>query len=373
MALCGRENDDCEAVMIAVKKPMIAPINRTVRVLIVDDSAVVRKLLSRELARDARIEVVGTAPDPYVARDLIVSLRPDVLTLDVEMPRMDGITFLRKLMAFFPMPVIVVSSLTAAGTRTAIEAMDAGAVDVVGKPGSSYSVESLSGVLTEKIVQASRATVKRVAARPPSDATRGQTSTAMAQTTDQIIAIGASTGGVTALTTVLTGLPPSTPGTLVVQHMPAQFTSSFAERLDSLCSMRVKEACDGDLVTMGAVLIAPGGKHLTLKRCGAQYLAEIKDGPEVFHQRPSVDVLFDSVARTAGSNAVGAILTGMGADGAAGLLKMRQAGARTLAQDEATSVVFGMPMEAIKCGAAQHVVPLEEISKKLISMARTTP
>jgi two-component system chemotaxis response regulator CheB len=357
--------------MTAQKTQTTPAANRTIRVLIVDDSAVVRKLLSRELARDARIEVIGTAPDPYVARDLIVSLRPDVLTLDVEMPRMDGITFLRKLMSYFPMPVIVVSSLTASGTRTAIQAMDAGAVDVVGKPGSSYSVESLSGALIEKIVQASRATVRRVISRPEVNPVKGQTSTAMAQTTDQIIAIGASTGGVTALTTVLTALPPGTPGTLVVQHMPAQFTSSFAERLDSLCRMRVKEAADGDRVTMGTVLIAPGGRHLRLKRCGAQYLAEIKDGPEVFHQRPSVDVLFESVARTAGSNAVGAILTGMGADGAAGLLKMRHAGARTLAQDEATCVVFGMPMEAIKCGAAQHVVPLEDIAARLVSLSRT--
>jgi len=360
--------------MTALKTKTIPSAKRAIRVLIVDDSAVVRKLLARELARDPRIEVVGVAPDPYVARDLIVSLRPDVLTLDVEMPRMDGITFLRKLMALFPMPVIVVSSLTASGTRTAIEALDAGAVDVVGKPGSSYSVESLSGLLIEKIVQASHANVKRVAPRSVSDPVKGQggqSGGAMARTTDQIIAIGASTGGVTALTTVLTALPPSTPGTLVVQHMPAQFTSSFAERLDSLCSMRVSEARDGDLVTMGTVLIAPGGKHLRLRRCGAQYLAEIRDGPEVFHQRPSVDVLFESVAQTAGSNAVGAILTGMGADGAAGLLKMRQAGARTLAQDEATCVVFGMPMEAIKCGAAQHVVPLQDVSKKLVSLART--
>jgi len=357
--------------MIATKSQTLSPVSRTIKVLIVDDSAVVRKLLSRELARDPRIEVIGTAPDPYVARDLIVSLRPDVLTLDVEMPRMDGITFLRKLMSLFPMPVVVVSSLTASGTRTAIEALDAGAVDVVGKPGSSYSVESLSGMLIEKIVQASRTTVKRVGPRPASDPIKGEIHSAMAQTTYQIIAIGASTGGVTSLTTVLTALPPSTPGTLVVQHMPAQFTSSFAERLDSLCRVRVKEACDGDLVTMGMVLLAPGGKHLRLKRCGAQYLAEIKDGPEVFHQRPSVDVLFESVALTAGSNAVGAILTGMGADGAAGLLKMRQAGARTLAQDEASCVVFGMPMEAIKCGAAQHVVPLEKVASRLISLART--
>lgn len=337
-----------------------------VKVLVVDDSAVVRQLLTRELGRNDRIEIVGAAPDPYVARDKIVELQPDVLTLDVEMPRMDGITFLRKLMQHHPMPVIVVSSLTASGTKTAIEAMEAGAVDIVCKPGSSYSVGDLSGMLCEKILSAARAKIIR---RAPSPTAPLATPTAMTATTDKVLAIGASTGGVQALTEVLTRFPAGAPGTVIVQHMPAKFTASFAERLNSICNVRVKEACDGDAVIPGQVLIAPGGMHMLLKRSGARYYVEIKDGPEVFHQRPSVEVLFNSVAKIAGANAVGAILTGMGADGAKGLLSMRQAGARTIAQDEQSCVVFGMPMEAIKCGAAERVVPLTDVARNLLQLA----
>lgn len=345
------------------------PAAARIRVLVVDDSAVVRNMLCRELAKDPAIEVVGTAPDPYLARDKIVELNPDVLTLDVEMPRMDGLTFLRRLMEHHPMPVIVISSLTAQGTRTAVEALEAGAVDVLGKPGSAYSVESLSVDLIQKVKLAFRAHLATWAPLPVRPAAV-RPSTSLANTTDKVLAIGASTGGVQALTRVLTELPADAPGTVIVQHMPARFTRSFAERLDSLCRVRVKEARDGESVVTGQVLIAPGGFHMLLRRSGARYYVQIKDGPEVFHQKPSVEVLFQSTAQVAGRNAIGAILTGMGGDGAKGLLLMRQAGARTVAQDEATSVVFGMPQEAIKCGAAQHVVGLPDMARTLLDLAR---
>lgn len=339
-----------------------------IRVLVVDDSAVVRQMLVRQLSRDPEILVVGTAPDPYVARDRIVERKPDVLTLDVEMPRMDGITFLRKLMTHYPLPVIVLSSLTAQGTQMAIDAMAAGAVEVLCKPSGSYSIEDLSATLIEKIKVASRCRVaRRIApARQPVDTSQSS----LAETTDKIFAIGASTGGVQALETVLTAFPPGAPGTLVVQHMPAKFTASFASRLNSMCQMEVKEASDGDGVVPGRVLIAPGGYHMVLRRSGARYYVQVTDGPEVFHQKPSVEVLFNSVAKVAGANAVGAILTGMGADGADGLLNMRKAGARTIAQDEASSVVFGMPMEAIKRGAAEAVVPLADVAQTMLAMLR---
>ncbi len=336
---------------------------RPIRVLIVDDSAVVRQLLTRELGRDNGICVVGTAPDPYIARDKIVELRPDVITLDVEMPRMDGLTFLRKLMEHYPLPVIVLSSLTAKGTETALEALAAGAVDVIGKPGSAYTVGDLGPLLVQSIKTASRSRAQKTVAR--------SAASAHLHTTDQILAIGASTGGVQALTTVLTAFPPNAPGTVVVQHMPANFTASFARRLDSICQVRVHEAVDGDAVIPGHVLIAPGGRHMVLTRSGARYAVSLKDGPEVFHQKPSVEVLFDSVARNAGPNSVGAILTGMGADGAQGLLNMRKAGAHTIAQDEASCVVFGMPQEAIKRDAAEKVVPLDQVAETLLSFAQS--
>jgi two-component system chemotaxis response regulator CheB len=323
-------------------------------------------MLTRELDRARDIEVVGAAPDPYIARDKIVELKPDVVTLDVEMPRMDGITFLRKLMEHQPMPVIVLSSLTSQGTQTAIEAMAAGAVEVLCKPGSAYTVENLAPVLIEKIRMAARACVQK----SRDGAGRAPARCSMAATTDKIIAIGASTGGVQALTTVLTSLPANAPGTLVVQHMPAKFTASFADRLNDMCAVEVKEAVQGDAVRPGRVLIAPGGYHMLLRRSGAEYFVEVKLGPEVFHQRPSVEVMFNSVAKYAGANAVGAILTGMGADGARGLLAMREAGAATIAQDEQTCVVFGMPMEAIRCGAAQKVVPLPRVASTLLELAK---
>ncbi|HMB94702.1 MAG TPA: chemotaxis response regulator protein-glutamate methylesterase [Tepidisphaeraceae bacterium] len=338
-----------------------------VKVLIVDDSAVVRQLLTRDLSRDPQIKVVGAAPDPYVARDKIVELEPDVLTLDVEMPRMDGITFLKKLMQYHPMPVIVLSSLTATGTKTAIEALAAGAVEVLCKPSGSFSVGTMTAELAQKIKLAAR--VRSFGKTTVASATIAPLS--MAETTHKIFALGASTGGVQALTTVLSALPANAPGTVVVQHMPPKFTASFSDRLNETCKVRVKEAAHGDLVSPGQVLIAPGGKHMILRRSGAIYHVELTEGPEVHHQRPSVDVLFESVADYAGANAIGAILTGMGADGAAGLLKMRKMGSRTIAQDEASCVVFGMPMEAIKIGAAERVVSLGDVARMLIHMAQS--
>ena len=347
---------------------MTLTINTNVRVLIVDDSAIVRKILSQELGRRSGVEIVGTAPDPYIARDKIVAVNPDVLTLDVEMPRMDGITFLRKLMKHRPMPVIVLSSLTPQGGQTALEALEAGAVEVMCKPGGSYSVGDVCNVLVDKIKAASRA---RLNHRPaPAGPVRPSARLSMVETTNKIFAIGASTGGVQALTRVLSSLPGNAPGTVVVQHMPAHFTTSFAQRLNQECAVTVKEAQDGDHVVSGRVLIAPGGLHMLLQRSGANYFVSLRDGPGVCRQKPSVEVLFKSVARYAGANAVGAILTGMGDDGASGLLKMRQAGAHTMAQDEQSCVVFGMPKEAIARGAAEKVVPLNRIAETLIQYAR---
>lgn len=335
-----------------------------INILIVDDSAVVRKVLSEELSRARDINVVGTAVDPYAARDKIISLKPDVMTLDVEMPRMDGLTFLSKLMKHHPMPVIVVSSLTPEGSQSAMRALDLGAVDVLAKPGGSYSVADLTKVLVDKIRAAASARyLKRevkLAQQPSSNDVQ-----AMIATTHKILAIGASTGGTTAIEQVLTHLPRNTPGTLIVQHMPEHFTLSFAQRLNTLCQMEVREAKHNDPVVPGVALLAPGNFHMALRRSGAKYFVEIKDGPRVHHQRPAVDVTFHSVAKYAGVNSVGVILTGMGADGAAGLLAMRQAGAETIAQDEASCVVFGMPKEAINNGAAQVVAPLNQIAAKV--------
>jgi len=346
----------------------LATAKKTIRVLVVDDSAIVRKILSEQLNRHDDIEIVGTAPDPYVARDKIVALHPDVLTLDVEMPRMDGITFLRKLMKYQPMPVIVLSSLTPTGGRTAIEALEAGAVEVMCKPGPAYSVGDVCTTLVEKIRAAAEA---RITYRAPADVLdRPRQRLHMAETTHKIFAIGASTGGVQALTTVLAALPANAPGTLVVQHMPAQFTQSFAQRIDAQCAMTIQEASDGDHVIPGRVLIAPGGRHMLLQRSGANYYVTVKDGPYVCRQKPSVEVLFNSVARYAGANAVGAILTGMGNDGALGLLNMRNSGAHTIAQNEQTCVVFGMPREAIQQGAAEKVVALDDIAASLIAFAQ---
>jgi two-component system chemotaxis response regulator CheB len=340
-----------------------------IKVLVVDDSAVVRKVFREEISSENDMEVVGTAPDPYVARDKIVRLKPDVVTLDIEMPRMDGITFLKKLMKHYPLPVIIVSSLTRNGGKLAMEALSNGALEVMSKPSSAYSVGEMGLQLVDKIRAVARLKVSSLEEKPTKKGimTR-RASKALAETTNKIIAIGASTGGTEALKMVLTGMPPNAPGTLVVQHMPANFTTSFAERLNELSAMTIKEAKDGDSLVNGVALLAPGNYHMLLKRSGARYYVQIKKGPLVHHQRPAVDVLFHSVANYAGSNSVGVILTGMGSDGALGLLKMKEAGARTVAQDEKTCIVFGMPKEAIKLGAAEKVVPLNSVGKTVLNM-----
>ena len=331
---------------------------RRTRVLIVDDSAIVRKMLSDALAGEPDIEVVGTAPDPFVARDKILALNPDVLTLDIEMPRMDGLTFLGKLMQYRPLPVIVVSSLAQPGCEAALRAMDLGAVEVLPKPGGPYSVGDLRLQLAAKIRAAAAARLKRAPA--PVSAVRIQP---VGGSTRRLIAIGASTGGIEAITTVITALPEDAPATIITQHIPAGFSRAFADRLNSICAMKVKEAADGDPVLRGCVLVAPGNLHMLVRRAGEGWRVEVRDGPRVCYQRPSVDVLFTSAAEAAGSASTGVLLTGMGTDGAQGLLKMRQAGAHTIAQDESTSVVFGMPREAIRLEAAAQVLPLGGIAR----------
>lgn len=343
----------------------------TIKVLVVDDSAIVRKVFSEELSREKDITVIGTAPDPYVARDKIVRLKPDVVTLDIEMPRMDGLTFLKKIMTYAPLPVIIVSSLTREGSRIALEALSLGALEVISKPSAAYSVGDLSIQLADKIravskVRVSPRTGPKIMDTAAEKAVIG--SRALTETTRKIIAIGASTGGTEALREVITRMPRNAPGIVVVQHMPAKFTTSFAERLDSLSDMTVKEAQDGDTVTDGQVLIAPGNFHMLLKRSGARYYVAVKSGPMVHHQRPAVDVLFKSVAQYAGANALGIILTGMGSDGAEGMAQMKQAGAATIAQDEQSCVVFGMPKEAIKTGAVDKVVTLSRIAQTALNM-----
>ena len=339
-----------------------------IRVLIVDDSAIVRKILAEELAKYPDIEVIGVAPDPFVARDKIVSLKPDVLTLDIEMPRMDGLTFLRKLMRYYPLPTIIVSSLTPKGGKLTLEALDIGAVDVIAKPGAAYTVGDMSVHLVEKIRAASRVRLSKK--EGPDIAVREEFEPikALAQTSHKVIAIGASTGGTEALKQVLIRMPPNSPGIIIVQHMPANFTTTFAERLNTLCQITVKEAADNDSVTAGTALVAPGNYHMILRRSGARYYVEIKTGPMVHHQRPAVDVLFKSTAKYAGSNSIGVILTGMGSDGAEGLLEMKKMGAATIAQDEKTCVVFGMPKEAIKLNAVDYVLPIDQITSQIVRM-----
>jgi two-component system chemotaxis response regulator CheB len=341
---------------------------RKIRVLIVDDSAIVRKMLAEALASEPDMEVVGTAPDPFVARDKIVSLRPDVITLDIEMPRMDGLTFLKKIMKFHPLPVIIISSLAQSSSQAALEALQCGAVEVLAKPGGPYSVGELKHDLPHKVRAAAQARIckpKAQLAAPVSPPTPAFSSAS----DSTVIAIGASTGGTEALREVLTGLPANMPGILVVQHIPPVFSLAFANRLDNLCRLHVKEAADGDRLTPGLVLIAPGNFHMTLRQTGGQYSVRVQDGPRVCYQRPSVDVLFDSVAQAAQGDAIGAILTGMGSDGAQGLLKMKRAGARTLAQDEASCVVFGMPREAIRMGAVDRIAPLDRVAEELTALS----
>jgi two-component system chemotaxis response regulator CheB len=334
--------------------------------LIVDDSAVVRQVLTAELSKAHGLEVVGTATDPYVARDKIVALKPDVMTLDIEMPRMDGLTFLGKLMRHHPLPVVVVSSLTPEGSEAAVRALELGAVDVVSKPGTAYSVSEISRMLVERIRVAATAHTRQSTLPAARAAAEAAPAGAMLRTSHRVLAIGASTGGTQAIRDVLVQLPSTTPGTVIVQHMPMHFTTSFAQRLNEQCAMEVREASHGDSLSPGLALLAPGNHHLVLRRSGARYFVEVKDGPQVHYQRPSVDVLFHSVARHAGPNAVGVILTGMGADGARGLLAMREAGAYTVAQDEASCVVYGMPREAAALGAAHEITPLDKVAERVL-------
>ena len=348
------------------------------RVLVIDDSASVRQTMKAILEEDPELEVIGAAADPFAAARLIQEQVPDVITLDVEMPRMDGITFLRKLMSQCPLPVVMCSSLTEEGSETLLQAMEAGAVDVILKPrvGVADHLAEHNLQIRDVVKGAARARVRGRSAAAPRTPEKKLTADAMlppprvggamSRTTEMVVCIGASTGGTEALREVLTALPANAPGIVVVQHMPENFTRAFAQRLNGLSEVDVKEAQDGDTVMRGHVLIAPGGKHLILERQGARYVASVREGPLVSRHRPSVDVLFRSAARNAGSNAVGILMPGMGDDGARGLLEMKQAGARTFAQDEATSVVFGMPKEAIARGAADRVVPLGAIARELL-------
>jgi two-component system chemotaxis response regulator CheB len=341
------------------------PALRKIRVLVVDDSAIVRKILTESLGGEPDIEVVGSAPDPYVARDKILTLDPDVLTLDIEMPRMDGLTFLKKLMHFHPLPAVVISSLAQPSCRAAIEAMELGAVEVLAKPGGPYSVGDLRHSLADKIRAAASARVQL--AKPAASAAAPPPAPAFSPAPGAVIAIGASTGGTEAIAFVLRRLPASCPGMVIAQHIPPEFSRAFANRLNDTCAIMVKEAADGDPVPAGTALVAPGDFHMLLRKSASGYYVSVKTGPRVCYQRPSVDVLFSSVAEAAGPNASGVLLTGMGADGAGGLLKMREAGARTIAQDEASCVVFGMPREAIALGAAGQVSPLDRIPSAILA------
>lgn len=365
MTVPARPGTGLPASAVSPRKPGV------VRVLVVDDSALVRRILSDALSKHDDIEVVGTATDPYVARERIVQLRPDVITLDIEMPRMDGLSFLSKLMKHFPIPVVVVSSLTQENSETALRALALGAVDVIAKPGSSLAAADIVDELAQAVRTASHARVVKRA--EPTDTAPVFTRPAIAtiESTHKLIALGASTGGTQALERVLRSFPVDAPATVIVQHMPEHFTASFAKRLDTVCAMSVREAKDGDYLAPGLALVAPGGKHLIVQASGARWVARVKDGPKVHHQRPAVDVTFQSVARAAGRNAVAALLTGMGADGAKGMLAMREAGAYTVAQDEASCVVYGMPREAVKLGAAVEVLPLDHVADALLHAVRT--
>jgi two-component system chemotaxis response regulator CheB len=352
-----------------------------VKVLVVDDSASVREVLSEILSADPEIRVIGVAADPFVAARRIQDETPDVITLDVEMPRMDGITFLRKLMSQHPIPVVMCSSLTEDGSETLMQALEAGAVDVILKPklDTRAQLREAAMRIRDVVKAAACARLKPLRPRAPTPEKKLTADAvlppprahAMARTTEMVVCVGASTGGTESLREVLTALPPDAPGMVVVQHMPETFTTAFARRLDGLCAVEVKEAADGDAILRGRVLIAPGNRHTLIQRSGARYHVSVKDGPLVTRHRPSVDVLFRSAAQHLGANGLGILMTGMGDDGAAGLLEMRTVGARTVAQDEETCVVFGMPKEAIRRGAAQKVLPLGAIAGEILRVDRT--
>jgi two-component system chemotaxis response regulator CheB len=337
-------------------------------VLIVDDSALMRQILREILSNDPRLEVVAAVSNPIAAREAVLTLRPDVMTLDVEMPGMDGLTFLEKLMRARPMPVVMVSSLTERGCETTLRALELGAVDFVSKPKMDLKSQTLAlaDEIIEKVCSAGRIRVRKIVNAPTGSQPAKVKTDALLRSTHKVIAIGASTGGTEALREVLIPLPADSPGIVIVQHMPEKFTTAFANRLDSLCKIRVREAADGDRVLPGHALLAPGSFHMEVTRSGADYKVKISQTAPVNRHRPSVDVLFHSCARYLGSNAVGVILTGMGDDGARGLLAMRQAGARTFAQDEATSIVYGMPGSAVAMGAAEDILPLGRIPHKLL-------
>lgn len=354
-----------------------------IKVLVVDDSAIVRKILSEAINCQKDMEVVATAPDPFVARDKILSLKPDVLTLDVEMPRMDGITFLKKLMHFHPLPVVVISSLTQANCETTLEAFRIGAVDVLAKPGGPYSIGELRDELPDKLRAAAQARIRNLVQSATASTlapVKGSASVtpaapisaALSKTqfnSGTVIAIGASTGGTEAIYDVLTQFQPGVPGIVLTQHIPKLFSRAFADRLNNACAIEVKEAADGDELGPGRALVAPGDLHMVLRRYPSGYRVQLQDGPKVCYQRPAVDVMFSSVAAAAKENAVGVLLTGMGSDGAQGLLSMKKAGAATIAQDEASCVVYGMPREAVRVGAADRVLPLSAIPGAILTEA----
>jgi two-component system chemotaxis response regulator CheB len=338
---------------------------KKIRVLVVDDSAVVRRAISDALMKDPEIEVVGTACDPYVARDKILALNPDVLTLDIEMPRMDGLTFLRVLQQHHPMPVVVVSSLTQSGSQAALKALESGAVDVLAKPSSAWSIGELGEQLAHRVKGASKARFGD-RSRPASPAVASPAFTTGSFNPRQIVVLGASTGGTEAIKAVLTQLPGGLPGMCIVQHIPAFFSRAFAERLNECCAMEVREAAPGDEVRTGLVLIAPGDFHMALEWNGRHHVVRLNQNPPLHFTRPAVDVLFNSAATAAGAHAVGVVLTGMGSDGAQGLKKLKASGAQTLAQNEATCVVYGMPRAAIELGVVDHILPLAAIPAAII-------
>ncbi|MDH5392529.1 MAG: chemotaxis response regulator protein-glutamate methylesterase [Gammaproteobacteria bacterium] len=356
-----------------------------IKVLIVDDAALMRKLLTEILSSSPKIEVVGTAADPIIARDKIKQLNPDVITLDVEMPRMDGVTFLKNLMRLRPTPVVMISTLTEDGADVTLEALESGAIDYIPKPKADFehSLNDYAKDIIEKVITASTVKVSKIERRiknfenmkisPKLSADailKGATKSGIKNTTDKFIAIGASTGGTEAVKEVLMALPSDVPGIVIAQHIPGTFSSSFAKRLNEYSSLTVREARDGDQILPGHAYLAPGDRHLIIKRTGAKYICELNDGPEVNRHKPSVDVLFRSVALSAGPNAMGIMLTGMGADGAQGLLEMKQAGAFNIAQDEKTSVVWGMPGAAVNIGAVHQEAALENVAKEILKYAR---